>query len=140
MGCEGVPIMWRFHGEVAEEGAVGMMAKPVSLVLDFETTGLDKHKDRIIEIGMILTDWREIYAALHSYINPEYDFGHNAANGLSYTDVCAAPTFRLMAEGGFHYIAALADEYVAFQASFDLGFLKEELARIGLHLPRREVF
>lgn len=106
--------------------------------MDFETTGLDAHADRIVEVGFVLTDWNVINGALRSYVNPETAFD-NPVNGLNSAAVADAPTFSELTP--FIYLLLLwADEYVAHNARFDLGFLREELARCGLTLPSRLVF
>lgn len=110
----------------------------ISLVMDFETTGLDPREDRIVEMGFVLTDWKIIYGALRTYINPERGFA-NEANKLNSQVVKDSPTF--LACLPFTYMLLLfADEYIAHNAKFDLAFMREELARCSLHLPRRNIF
>lgn len=112
--------------------------KVISLILDVETTGLDPHEDRIVEMGFVLTDWKIIYGALKTYINPERGFD-NAYNKLNSKIVADAPTFGACLS--FTYMLLLfADEYIAHNAKFDLAFMREELARHSLHLPRRNIF
>lgn len=110
----------------------------MSLVLDLETTGLDVYADRVCEVGFILTDWKEVYCVLSSYVNPEMAFD-NAHNGLNTAAVANAPTFNDLLPLTF-LLLLRADEYVAHNTRFDLRFMREELARQGLSLPSRAVF
>ena len=106
--------------------------------MDFETTGLDSKDDKIVEMGFVLTDWKIIYGALRTYVNPERGFA-NETNQLNSAIVKDAPTF--LACLPFTYMLLLfADEFVAHNAKFDLAFMREELARHSLHLPRRNIF
>ena len=110
----------------------------ISLILDVETTGLNPKEDKIVEIGFVITDWKIIYGALHTLINPEIGFA-NEINKLNSQVVKNAPTFRSCLP--FIYVLLLwADEYVAHNARFDLAFMRTELEQHSLHLPRRNIF
>lgn len=107
----------------------------LSLVLDVETTGLDPMRDRIVEVGFVLTDWKSEASELRSYVNPGYAFA-NEYNGLSTQDVKDAPSFAQLAP--FVYLLLLqADEYIGHNIGFDNRFFREELARLGLPFPTR---
>lgn len=111
----------------------------LSLVIDTETTGVDPGRDRIIELGFILTDWKDVYGALRSYVNPEMPFDNAEYNGLTIKDVADAPTFAQLLP--FTYTLLLyADEYIAHNWHFDRRFIQLELARAGLRLPSRPFF
>ena len=107
-------------------------------MFDTETTGLDSHTDRICELGFVLTDWRVIYGQLHSYVDPEIIFD-NAYNSLNSKAVAGYPTFAQLLPWTY-MLLLYADEYVAHNWLFDRGFLREELARCNLRLPRRDVY
>ena len=110
----------------------------ISLIIDCETTGLNPVCDRVVELGFVMTDWSQIMCAISSYVNPEMEFD-NAVNGLTHLSVKHAPKFGELLP--FSYMLLLyADEYIAYNWTFDAGFLREELARCGLKLPSRQVF
>lgn len=108
------------------------------MILDVETTGVNRHADRIIEIAVIMCGGREVFAALSTFVNPTYDFGMNAFNGIMYTDCSQSPTFAELAPFLYSLIC-LSDEVVAYNAPFDVGMLAEEFARCGLRMPKRPV-
>lgn len=113
-----------------------MLPHPFSMILDVETTGVNPHQDRVIEVALALCGGRTIYAVLSTLINPGYDFGINAVNGIAYSEVTDKPTFAELAFF-LHNLFCIVDEVVAYNGAFDLRFLKEEFARCDLSLPTR---
>ena len=102
------------------------------IVLDTETTGLsaaDGH--RIIEIGCVeLANRRLTGRSLHRFVNPEREIDEGAieVHGITLDQLVDKPRF-----------GEIADEFLAFvdgaellihNASFDVGFLDAELARL----------
>ncbi|MGE0581188.1 MAG: DNA polymerase III subunit epsilon [Steroidobacteraceae bacterium] len=102
------------------------------IVLDTETTGLEAERGhRIIEIGAIeLVNRRATGRKFHKYLNPdrEIDAGARAVHGISSADLANAPRFADVAAGLLEFIAGA--ELVIHNASFDVGFLDAELARL----------
>lgn len=102
------------------------------IVLDTETTGLtveDGH--RIIEVGCLEVVNRRITGNnLHFYLNPErsIDEGAQAVHGLSEERLRNEPRFAEMADDLLAFVAGA--EILIHNASFDVGFLDAELARI----------
>lgn len=103
------------------------------IFLDTETTGLSpENGDRIIEIGCIEMDGRRLTGrTLHHYFNPERKSHEDAVKVHGLTDEFLSDKPRF---------ASLADEILAFvdgaeiiihNAAFDVGFLDEELRRLG---------
>lgn len=103
------------------------------IVFDTETTGLDRLSDRVIEIGGVELDNRfPTGRTFHVYINPDGRSVHPdalAVHGISNEKLADKPLF-----------AAIADEFLAFidgaklvahNATFDMGFINAELARLG---------
>jgi DNA polymerase-3 subunit epsilon len=103
------------------------------IFLDTETTGLSPESgDRIIEIGCVEMDNRRLSGrTLHFYLNPERRNHEDAVkiHGLTDEFLADKPLF-----------AAVVDELLAFvdgaeiiihNAGFDVGFLNEELGRLG---------
>jgi DNA polymerase III subunit epsilon len=104
------------------------------VVLDTETTGIDAAKgDRIIEIGCIeLLNHVPSGRSYHAYINPERAVSDGAFNvhGLSNAFLADKPKF---AEIAGDFAVFIADSrLVIHNASFDVGFLNAEFARIDM--------
>ncbi len=103
------------------------------IVLDTETTGLDpKSGDRIVEIGCIeLRHHLPTGEVWQSYVNPERDMPDGAfqVHGLSEDFLSTHPVFAGIAGGFLDFIAD--SKLVIHNASFDLGFINAELARLG---------
>jgi DNA polymerase-3 subunit epsilon len=104
------------------------------IVLDTETTGLtveDGH--RIIEIGCVEVINRRLTGRhLHLYLNPEreVDEGARAVHGMSLDMLLDKPRFPEVAAELIRFVADA--EVLIHNASFDVGFLDAELARLGL--------
>lgn len=99
------------------------------IVLDTETTGLDwKSGDRVIEIGCVeLLDRKLTGQHYHVFINPQrpVDPGAMAVHGLSNEFLADKPLFRDIVAGFEDFVAD--GELIIHNASFDLGFLNNEL-------------
>lgn len=104
------------------------------IFLDTETTGLSPESgDRILEIGCVeMLNRRLSGRDLHFYLNPERRSSEDAAriHGLSDDFLADKPLFASIAGELLDYLDG-ADEIIIHNASFDLGFLNEELRRIG---------
>lgn len=104
-------------------------------VIDVETTGLSaKSGDRILELGVVkLNENGEILDSLDTLINPVRNVQATHVHGISDSMVSDAPEFRDIIP---HLCSVLDGSIiVAHNASFDLGFLKEEFRRAGTTLP-----
>ncbi|MDP6436349.1 MAG: DNA polymerase III subunit epsilon [Gammaproteobacteria bacterium] len=104
------------------------------VVLDTETTGLDwEHGHRVIEIGCIeILNRRQTENSFHCYLNPErsVDEAAREVHGLSDEDLADKPFFRDIAGAFLGYLGDA--ELVIHNASFDLGFLDNELEIAGM--------
>ncbi|MBL39242.1 MAG: DNA polymerase III subunit epsilon [Xanthomonadales bacterium] len=102
------------------------------IVLDTETTGLEPEEGhRIIEIGCLeLIDRRLSGRQFHRYINPERPVESDAlgVHGLSDDFLADKPRFEEIAEEFMDFIRGA--ELLIHNASFDVGFLDSELARL----------
>lgn len=103
------------------------------IVLDTETTGLNPlGGHRIVEIGCVelenhmLTD-----STYHQYINPERDMPEAAfaIHGLSREFLSDQPLFVDIADDFLAFIGS--SPLIIHNASFDIGFINAELARIN---------
>lgn len=104
------------------------------IVLDTETTGLDpKAGHRVVEIGCIeLINRLPTSNTFHRYVNPERSMPEDAyrIHGIGDDMLADKPKFAAIA-GDF--LAFVGDApLVAHNASFDLGFLNAELARLEI--------
>ncbi len=108
--------------------------------LDVETTGLSPwFGDRICEIAILRCQGEEILGSFDTLINPERPISPGAArvNGLSDEQVADAPLFAGIAA----QVLPLLQEaiIVCHNAPFDLGFVSNELSRLGQELPPVDV-
>lgn len=102
------------------------------IVLDTETTGFEPEDGhRIIEIGCLeLIDRRLSGRQFHRYINPErkVDAGALQVHGLSDDFLADKPRFAEISDDLIEFIRD--SELLIHNASFDVGFLDSELARL----------
>jgi DNA polymerase-3 subunit epsilon len=107
--------------------------------LDTETTGLSpENGDRIIEIGCVeFVNRRPTGRNLHHYLNPQRPNSEDAVriHGLTDEFLADKPLFAAIADELLAYLSGA--EVVIHNAAFDVGFLDEELRRIG-RAPLRE--
>lgn len=106
------------------------------IFLDTETTGLSADNgDRLVEIGLIeMVDRRLTGENRHWYLNPERSSHPDAlrVHGLTDEFLADKPKFADIVQDLLDYVAGA--ELVIHNASFDLGFLDAELARLD-HPP-----
>ena len=103
------------------------------IFLDTETTGLSPEQgDRVIEIGCIEMDHRRLTGrTLHFYLNPERRNHPDAVkiHGLTDEFLADKPLFASVADELMDFVSGA--EIVIHNAAFDVGFLNEELRRLG---------
>lgn len=102
------------------------------IVFDTETTGFDPASgDRMVEIGCVeMVNRVETGESYHAYYNPERDMPApaEAVHGLSSAFLSDKPLFRDTAQELLNFIGDAP--LVAHNASFDFGFLNNELKLI----------
>lgn len=102
------------------------------IVLDTETTGIEHSKGhRIVEIGAVeLINHIPSGKTFHHYIDPERDMPPDAEaiHGLSTKFLKGKPVFAAIAQDFLGFIDGAS--LVIHNASFDVGFLNAELARV----------
>ena len=102
------------------------------IILDIETTGLEfKEGHRIIEIGCIELNKKEVGSTYHEYINPSKTLTKDniKIHGITNEYLIDKPVFEEIADGFLEFIQ---DSYiVAHNASFDIGFLNYELEKLS---------
>ena len=102
------------------------------VVLDTETTGLDPlNGHRIVEIGCVeLVNHVATGNTYHQYVNPDRDMPIEAFNvhGLSVEFLSGHPLFAEIADAFLDFVGDAP--LVIHNASFDMGFINAELARL----------
>jgi len=103
------------------------------IILDTETTGLEwKKGNRVVEIGCVeLIERRPSGRTYHQYINPEREFepGAQEVTGLTLEFLADKPKFAQIADEFLAFVDGA--ELVIHNAAFDMGFLENELSRLG---------
>ena len=106
------------------------------IVLDTETTGLEvRQGHRLIEIACVeLVARRPTGRHYQTYLNPQraIDEGARQVTGIADEFLLDKPLFKDVVDEFFSFIGDA--ELIIHNASFDIGFLDAELARVGVHL------
>jgi DNA polymerase-3 subunit epsilon len=111
------------------------------IIFDTETTGLDAREDRIIELGGVeLVDHFPTGRTIHIYINPDGRKVHPdalAVHGITDESLADKPKFSEVVGEILDFFGE--GQWIAHNATFDMGFINAELARLGLPpiLPAR---
>jgi len=108
------------------------------IILDTETTGLSWERgNRVVEIGCVeYVERRPTGRTFHVYLKPDCDFeqGAQEVTGLTLEFLADKPEFAQVAE---EFLAFIDDaELIIHNAAFDLGFLDNELRRLGEQFGR----
>ncbi len=102
------------------------------VVLDTETTGLEKAEHSIIEVGCLeIIDRRITGRSFHRFINPgrSIDEGAVAVHGITMAQLQDKPRFTAIADELLEFIGDAS--LVIHNADFDMGFLQVEFERCG---------
>ena len=127
-GCEGYLVDER---PITEDADGRPYDGPV-VVLDFESTGLNTGKARIIEIGAVKLEGGVITDAFEQLVNPGEDLSPKITEITGITGAMLAGQPK--AEEALPKLLAFIGDapIAAHNARFDAGLLKAELARLGL--------
>lgn len=101
------------------------------IVFDTETTGLEYHEHRIIEIGAIELRNRRVVGTWQRYLNPDRDSDPGAleVHGLTSAFLADKPRFPQVVDD---LVALLRGaEIIIHNAAFDIGFVDKEFERAG---------
>ena len=100
--------------------------------VDLETTGATATADRITEIGIIEVDEDGSVREWQQLVNPGTRIPPfiEQLTGISNEMVAAAPSFAAVAEETLRRLAGRL--FIAHNARFDYGFLKNEFKRLGV--------
>ena len=113
------------------------MSLPPLAIVDLETTGTNPGRDRITEIAVILVDEGRVTEEWSTLINPGTGIPPfiQSLTGISDDMVADAPAFESVAKALLERLGNRT--FVAHNARFDMGFLKNAYRRLGhtLTLP-----
>ena len=102
------------------------------IILDIETSGLDyKEGHRVIEIGCIELNRKEVGSHFHRYINPLKNLTEEnmKIHGITNEFLEDKPLFEDVADD---FLSFIQDSFIiAHNANFDVGFLNHELEKIS---------
>jgi len=102
------------------------------IILDIETSGLDyKEGHRVIEIGCIELNRKEVGSHFHQYINPLKTLTEEnmKIHGITNEFLEDKPLFEDVADD---FLSFIQDSFIiAHTANFDVGFLNHELEKIS---------
>lgn len=102
------------------------------VVLDVETTGLDRYDCDIIQISILTYVNHELINKYVSYVRPVYDEltpKITRITGIKQSDLDDAPTFKAIADDIYNLINNQL--IIAHNANFDMGFICESFKRYG---------
>jgi DNA polymerase-3 subunit epsilon len=102
------------------------------IILDIETSGLDyKEGHRIIEIGCVELNRKEVGSHFHRYINPLKTLTEEniKIHGITNEFLEDKPLFEDVAEDLLSFIQD--SSIIAHNANFDVGFLNHELEKLS---------
>ena len=107
------------------------------VVVDFETTGLNPRKNRIMEIGAVRIRNGQVVEEYSRFVNPQEPIPAEVTEltGISDAMVADAGTAETEIPALLKFIGDAA--FAAHNAKFDYSFLTEECARLGIeiHMP-----
>lgn len=108
-------------------------------VVDIETTGGMPRRDKITEVGIVITDGNNIINRYETLINPERSIPPNITRitGITNAMVSEAPKFYEVAKD----IVEITDGciFVAHNVKFDYQFLVNEFKSLGFTYTRRKL-
>lgn len=110
---------------------------PHFAVIDLETTGGLPKRDRIIEVGIVLTDGQQIIDKYHSLIDPERSIPPEITRitGISNEMVSGKPRFYEVARDIVEWTEGRV--FVAHNVRFDYGFLQYSYRDLGYTFSRK---
>lgn len=107
--------------------------------VDIETTGCNLFHDRIIEVGILRVENGKLIDTYETLINPEtrLSLEIQKLTGISSNDLENAPTFSSVKKD---ILPLFADAiFVAHNARFDYGFLRQEFKREGVSFKSKQL-
>lgn len=116
-----------------------MSSKRKYAIIDVETTGGIPHRDKIIEIAILIHDGHKIIDQFDTLINPERSIPGEITRitGITNDMVTSAPKFYEVAKD----IIEITEKtiFVAHNVRFDYSFIKEEFKQLGFTFTKRQL-
>ena len=108
-------------------------------IIDTETTGGNPSKDRVMEVAIIVHNGKHIVKQYSTLINPEAPIMPfvMSLTGINSDMLKDAPTFQDIAKEIFELTENTI--FVAHNARFDYGVLRNEFKRIGMRFNRKQL-
>ena len=108
-----------------------MFAKDIAFV-DIETTGGNATRDRIIELAILTMKDGKLVSEWQTLINPETWISEHIQHltGINNDMVSVAPTFEKVSKEVLERLSGFV--FIAHNARFDYGFIKNEFKRCGV--------
>lgn len=108
-------------------------------IVDVETTGMWPHRDRVIEVGIVLINNGVVEDQYSQLINPHVFIPEviTGITGITATEVEMMPDFRDQAETIYQRLTGRV--LVAHNVRFDYGFLKKEFERLGMKYRAKQL-
>lgn len=101
------------------------------VVIDLETTGLNPRVDEVMEIGAVKTRNGEVIEEFHTFVRPKVLKDKSLEiTGITAEMLRDAPEFESVAERLLNFLEGTV--LVAHNADFDMTFLKNAYARLGV--------
>lgn len=98
--------------------------------VDLETTGLDPHNDRVIEVGIVRISDGQVQESFNSLVNPQCEIPPSVKQitGIKKHELMKAPVFSELVPT----IQSLTRNaiFVAHNADFDYSFMENEFSRL----------
>lgn len=116
------------------------MDLPANLTfVDIETTGGSVTTDRVIEIGILQVKDNKLETTFETFLNPDRPLPDEIQllTGITPSDLEKAPSFFDIKEELEQYF--YDSVFVAHNARFDYGFLKQEFLRYGIKFTPRQL-
>ena len=109
-----------------------IFAKDTFAVVDLETTGLSREKDRITEIGAVKVMGGKIVDRFSTFVNPEMPISAEITKltGIDDAMVADAPVIGEILPQFLDFVSDAV--LVAHNAAFDTGFIRKNGERLGL--------
>ncbi len=108
-------------------------------IVDLETTGGSPKTGKIIEVAIVIHNGKRVIEDYSTLVNPLEPINPfiTALTGISNDMVSAAPTFDEIADE--IYNLTYKRIFIAHNARFDYGFLKQEYRRLGRNYQRQHL-
>lgn len=103
-----------------------------TVFVDIETTGGNATRDRITELAILTMKDGKLVSEWQTLINPETSIPEHIQHltGINNDMVSVAPTFKKVSQEILERLSGVV--FVAHNARFDYGFIKNEFKRIGV--------